>query len=211
MRLYVDGFWISPYAFSAFVALTEKGAPFETTEVALEKGEQRQGTFPVQSFTGRIPCLVDGTFWLAESSAIAEYLEDKFPAPKHPALLPPSLTDRARARMVMAFVRSDLGALREERPTTTMFYEPAKQPLSPAGQAAADKLIRFTEALLPAGRNSLFGAWTIADADLAFMLQRLMMNGHKVPSRIGAFVEEQWARPSVRIFADRQRAPYKPY
>jgi glutathione S-transferase len=55
MRLYVDGFWISPYAFSAFVALTEKGAPFEATEVALERAEQPQGSVPVQSFTGRIP------------------------------------------------------------------------------------------------------------------------------------------------------------
>ena len=36
LTLYVDGFWISPYALSAFVALEEKGLPFTVKEVKLE-------------------------------------------------------------------------------------------------------------------------------------------------------------------------------
>src|SRR4051812_1234294 len=121
MKLYLDAFWISPYSYSAFVALTEKGLPFEAVELALDKGEQLQGTYPKQSLTGKIPCLDDAGFWLPESSAIVEYLDERFPAPQYARLMPDQVKDRARARMVMAFCRSDMTALREERPTSTMF------------------------------------------------------------------------------------------
>ncbi len=36
LRLYVDARFASPYAMSAFVALTEKGLPFDMTTVDLE-------------------------------------------------------------------------------------------------------------------------------------------------------------------------------
>jgi len=40
LTLYLDGFWISPYAFSVFVCLTEKGLSFETREVKLHERAQ---------------------------------------------------------------------------------------------------------------------------------------------------------------------------
>lgn len=205
LKLYVDQPWISPYTFSAIVALEEKKLAYDTVGMDLDKGDQKQGNYPRQSLTGKIPCLVDQDLWLPESSAIVEYLEEKYPAPAHTRLLPEDLKDRARARMVMAFVRSDMLALREERPTSTMFYEKATKPLTAAGQAAADKIQAFTLAVLPEGKTQLFKTWSIADADLAFMLQRLVMNGHKVDRRIGDFVEAQWSRPSVKAFASKVR------
>jgi glutathione S-transferase len=108
-------------------------------------------------------------------------------------------------------LRSDLLALREERPADTIFYTPASRPLTQAGQAAARKLLDVAERLIPAGRTSLFGAWSTADADLAFMLQRLIRNGHPVGDKARAFAEAQWARPSVRAFVDVSREPYVPY
>ncbi len=205
LKLYVDKPWISPYTFSAIVALEEKKLPYDTVGLDLDQGDQKQGTYPRQSLTGKIPCLVDQDLWLPESSAIVEYLEEKYLAPAYQRLLPEDLKDRARARMVMAFVRSDMLALREERPTSTMFYERATKPLSQAGQVAAEKIQAFTLAVLPQGKTQLFSSWSIADADLAFMLQRLVMNGHKVDQRIGDFVEAQWSRPSVKAFAAKSR------
>jgi len=35
LTLSVDSFWISPYAFSCYVALKEKGLPFEVRPVSL--------------------------------------------------------------------------------------------------------------------------------------------------------------------------------
>jgi glutathione S-transferase len=211
LTLYIDSHWVSPYAFSAYVALKEKGLTFETRELAFDKNEQLLNDYPEASYTGRIPALVHGDFWLAESSAIVEYLDEKFPGPHSQPLLPSSADQRALARMVMAFVRSDLLSLREERPTTTMFYEKATAPLSEKGERASQKLVRFAERLIRPDHSSLFDKWSIADADLAFMLQRLHLNGHELPAGLAAFVETQWARPSVRSFVEHRRRPFTPY
>jgi glutathione S-transferase len=211
LTLYIDSHWISPYAFSAYVALKEKGLTFEVRELAFDKSEQLNDDFPKKSYTGRIPALVHEDFWLAESSAIVEYVDDKFPAPNFLALLPRASEERALARMVMAFVRSDLLPLREERPTTTMFYERATTPLSEKGERAAHKLVRFAERLIRPGQVQLFDNWSIADADLVFMLQRLHLNGHDMPACLTAFVETQWTRKSVRSFVQHNRKPFTPY
>ncbi len=209
LKVYLDAFWISPYAFTAFVALTEKGLPFETVSVALQDKAQHEAGFRDRSLTGRVPSLEDGDFWLAESQAIVEYLDEAYP--ETPRLLPRDVKDRARARQVLAWIRSDLDALRAERSTNTMFYERATTALTPAGRAAADKLLRVAGLLLPAGATSLFGAWTIADSDLAFMIHRLLLNGEEVPAPVRAFAEAQWARPSVRAFVEHPRIAYVPY
>jgi glutathione S-transferase len=57
----------------------------------------------------------------------------------------------------------------------------------------------------------LFHDFSIADADLAMMLQRLIANGEQVPSKLRAFAQAQWQRPSVRAFVNRPRPPYVPY
>ena len=208
MILYCDRFWISPYVFSCFVALREKGIAFETRDVGLDRGEQRDTEYEARSITGRVPMLAEDDFTLAESQAIVEYLEDTRP---EPPLFPRAPRERARARQVLAWLRSDLDALRAERPTSTMFYEHATEPLGARGRAAAEKLVAVTERLLPSGRTQLFDAWSIADADLAFMLHRLLLNGHDVPARVRRFAEAQWARPSVAEFVGRARPAYVPY
>src|SRR5438477_12979776 len=111
MILYVDRFWISPYVFSCFVALRDKALPFETRDVGLDRGDQKSDDYRARSITGRVPSLTDGDFSLAESQAIVEYLEDVKPEPH---LLPRDAKDRARARQIMGWVRSDLDALRAE-------------------------------------------------------------------------------------------------
>ena len=211
LTLHVDGFWTSPYAFAAFVALKEKNLPFTTREVNLHELAQNAPEFQARSVTGRVPVLEHGDFRLSESSAIVEYLEEVFPAPQYTAVLPAAPRDRARARQIMAWIRSDLMPLREERATHTIFYQPAGQPLSAAGQAAAAKLIAAATAFIPDGRTSLFDTFTIADADLAMMLHRLLANGHQVPPKLAAFATAQWQRPSVRAFTEHARPAFVPY
>ena len=209
--LHVDGFWNSPYAFSVFVCLTEKGLPFETREVNLHERAQMTPEFRARSVTARVPLLEHGSFRLSESSAIVEYLDETFAPPAYAAVMPAERTDRARARQIMAWIRSDLMPIREERATHTIFYQPAREPLSPAGRAAADKLLAVASAFVPEGRTSLFDKFSIADADLAMMLQRLIANGETVPPKLRAFADAQWQRPSVRAFVNHPRPPYVPY
>ena len=209
--LYVDGFWNSPYAFSAYVCLKEKGLPFETREVNLHEKAQKTPDFKAKSLTARVPVLEQGAFHLSESSAIVEYLEDTFAPPQYPALLPAAPRDRARARQIMAWIRSDLMPIREERATHTFFYGHPVQPLSPEGRAAAEKLIAAATVFIPDGRTSLFDAFSIADADLAMMLMRLVGNGDPVPTKLRDFTAAVWQRPSVRAFVEHERPPYVEY
>ncbi|MEP7121910.1 MAG: glutathione transferase [Byssovorax sp.] len=209
LTLFADTFWISPYVFSCFVSLREKGLDFSVEPVALQSREQDAPAYRDRTLTGRVPALRHGDFWLAESQAIVEYLDDAFP--DAPRALPRDLEARARARQILAWLRSDLMPIREERSTATMFYERATAPLSTAGEAAAARLLRVAELLVPAGSGSLFGAWSQADSDLAFMLQRLLLNGHAVPTKVHAYAEREWQRPSVQEFVTHPRAAYVPY
>jgi glutathione S-transferase len=213
--LYGSEMWNSPYVLSTFVALKEKGLPFEVKKIALHKGAHHAAPYAALSLTSRVPTLIDGEFSLSESSAIIEYLEDKHPAPGHPRVLPADVQQRARARQVMAWVRSDLGALREERSSEHVFYPAGAVPppatLTPAGQRAADKVIGFASALVPEGGGPLFGAWCIADTDLAMMLWRLSRTGHPLPAKVKAFADREWERPSVREFVAAPRPPFVKY
>jgi glutathione S-transferase len=209
--LYGDGLWISPYVFSVYVGLREKGIPFSMHDVALHKSEQRKPEYLKRTLTGKVPALEHGDFMLAESSAIIEYLEDVFAPPRHPRILPEDVKLKARARQIMAWIRSDLMPLREELPTTTMFYEPSKVPLSPKGEEARDKLLHVASALIHDGESYLFGEYCIADTDLAFMLQRLIMNGLEVPEKVRKFAHAQWQRPGVQEYVNHKRPPYVAY
>src|SRR5947199_169879 len=137
LTLSVDSFWISPYAFSCYVALKEKVLPFEVRAVSLPDKEHHPPEYQQQSMTVRV---------------------------------------------------------------TT--------PLSPAPQEAARRLMAFAQAAVPEGRSSLFGVpWTAADTDLAFMLQRLNLNGFELPPAVRRFVEAQWQRPSVQEWVNHKRLP----
>jgi glutathione S-transferase len=213
LLLYGNAMWSSPYVLSCFVALTEKGLPFEVRTVALQEGAHRSASYVETSFTARVPALVDGDFSLSESSAIIEYLEDKWPAPGHPALLPRDLWQRARARQIMAWVRSDLMPIREERSAEYVFYPaaslPPYAPLSPIALRAVAKLVAFADRVVPADGGPLFGAWCIADTDLAMMLQRLVKTAQPLPDRLRAFAEREWQRPSILAYASASRPPHQ--
>ena len=195
LKLFVNTSFTSPYAMSAFVALHEKGLTFDIATVDLKTKENKATGYSALSLTQRVPTLLHGDFALSESSAITEYLDEAFPGTK---LYPQGLEHRARARQVQAWIRSDLMPIRIERSTDVVFYGVKKGPLSDEAKLAADNLFAVTEALLPEGADNLFGEWSIADTDLAVMLNRLIMHGDTVPERLIKYAAEQWRRPSVQ-------------
>jgi len=207
LLLHVNSGWTSPYAFSAFVTLREKGLPVELAVLDLAAGDHKRLPYAADSITGRIPALRHGDFWLAESSAIDEYLEEAFPPPRFPRLYPADLRARGRVRMVQAFLRSDLGALRSERSTSTLFEGATAAPFTPAGKADAERLVAVAERFLPPGAASVAppaadgppgGPFCIADADLALMLHRLEANGDPSPPRLADNARAVFRRPSIR-------------
>lgn len=204
LKLYVNSEFSSPYALSAFVTLKEKGLPFDLETVDLNAGQHLAGPYRALAMTARVPTLVHGgpagaDFVLTESSAICEYLDEVFAAPEYRAVYPTSPQQRARAREIQAWLRSDLMPIRVERSTLTVFHAPATQPLSHEARAAADKLIRAASQLLEGGDGaSLFGEWCIADTDLAMMLQRLIKSGDEVPAKLKDYAAIQWQRAPMQ-------------
>jgi glutathione S-transferase len=213
LLLYGNATWSSPYVFSCFVALREKGLAFEIRDVALQRGEQWDHAYAKQSLTARVPMLVDGDFALSESSAIDEYLEEAYPPPEYSRILPVGVRERARARQVMAWLRSDLMPIREERSAEYVFYLhhalPPLKPLSAAGERAVARLLAAAERLVPQDAGPLFGAWCIADTDLAMMLQRLAKTAFELPARVLAYADAQWQRPAVREYCAHPRGLYE--
>lgn len=204
-QLHVDHQFASPYAMSVFVALREKQQPFKLQPVDLDAGEHRQHAYAQRSLTARVPMLQQGDLRLSESSAITEYLDEVLP---HAApLYPRDALQRARARQVQAWLRSDLMAIREERNTQVLFYAARKAPLSAAALAAAQQLFHFALQLLPQDAEHLFGQWSIADTDLALMINRLALHGDSVPPRLARYAQQQWQRPSVQAWVALPRPP----
>jgi glutathione S-transferase len=202
MLLYVDSQYTSPYAMSVFVGLKEKGIPFELRTIDLDSGANHSTEYATESLTGRVPTLVDGNFSLSESSAITEYLDEVH---QGVALYPSDPQTKARARQIQAWLRSDLLPIRQERSTNVVFYQPSQVPLSPAAEIASSKLFRAAEALLDHNGDHLFGSWSIADVDLALMLNRLVLNGDNVPGKLADYASRQWQRPSVQEWVSLKR------
>jgi glutathione S-transferase len=202
MLLYVDSNFASPYAMVAFVGLLEKGLTFDVKPLELFANAHQEAGFASTSITRRVPTLVHGEFALSESSAICEYTEETFAGTR---LYPTDLRDRARARQVQAWVRSDLMPIREERPTWVVFCGAKKPALSAEATEAAQKLFAAALQLLEGRTDHLFGEWCIADVDLAMMLQRLVAHGDQVPQQLVNYANHQWRRPSVQQWINHRR------
>jgi glutathione S-transferase len=208
MLLYVDANFASPYALVSFVSLLEKGLAFDIEALDLIARANQGPDFARTSITRRVPTLVDGEFALSESSAICEYLDESFPGTR---LYPKDRRDRARARQVQAWLRSDLMPIRDERPTFVVFCGLKRPALSAPAREAADKLFAAALRLLDARTDHLFGDWSIADVDLAMMLQRLIALGDPIPQRLVDYANLQWRRPTVQQWIHRARPPLVGY
>ncbi len=208
MLLYVDSNFASPYALVAFVSLLEKGLKFDVKPLELFAKAQQQPAFASTSITRRVPTLMHDDFALSESSAICEYIDETFAGTR---LYPTNLRDRARARQVQAWMRSDLMPIREERPTFVVFCGARRPALSTQAIEATDKLFAAALQLLDGRTDNLFGQWSIADVDLAMMLQRLVAHGDPVPPRLVDYANHQWRRPTVQQWINHTRPPLTEY
>jgi glutathione S-transferase len=204
LKLYVGADFVSAFAMSAFIGLKEKQLSFDIVTVDLKARENYLLAYRDLSLTCKIPTLVHEGFALSESSAIAEYLDEI--APGHPKLLPQDLRQRARARQLQAWLRSDLLVIRKERPADLIYFGPRDTPLSADAQSAVQRLYFVAGQLLKEGAEHLFGDWSIADTDLAIMLNRLLANGDPMPVQLADYVRRQWQRDSVQAWLDQPRS-----
>ena len=212
LTLYIDAFWANPWDCAPYAALREKGVSFSTAIALLREGAGVTPAIRFQAFTGLEPALQHGDFWLAESMAIIEYLEDVFPPPQWPRLFPEDVRARARARQLMSWVRTELSPIRDARPSVVLFYprDEVPRPLDPLATRLATDLVAVVERLGPRPDGTLFGEWCIADVDVSFALMRLLRSGYAMPPAVAAYAEAVWRRPSVREYIEHSRPPHPP-
>ncbi len=200
LTLYAESTWMSPWVFHAMVALEEKRLPYKLEVVPLPIPPALKADLEKTSVLGTVPILVHGDAWITESLAISEYLAERFPTPAHPRLFPADLLQRARARQLMSWLRTSLSGLRADRPTTNVFGRPTVRAFSDHGKADATELLRVASALLQPGQRTLFDEWSIADADLALALMRLVGSNDPLPAHLTEYALAQWDRRSVKRF-----------
>jgi len=144
-------FWYgsgSPFSWRVQLVLEEKRLPYEPILLSFAKGEHKTPEHLARSPHGKVPALADDGVTLYESSAIVEYLEERYP---DPPLLPRAPADRARVRI-------------EELECLNYFAERF---------LAAARLVFFTPrerrdpAAIEAARRRALTAWTIVDEAVA--------------------------------------------
>jgi glutathione S-transferase len=207
LTLFVDAFFCSPFDFRCWVALAEKGLDFAVARVMVSENQGLSQGYKDRSLTARVPGLAHGEFWLAESIAIVEYLEDVFPPPSFAPLFPREPRARARARQVVSFLGCDLFPMIRERPSWMIAYPASPPPLSAVAREAADELLVLAERLVADGA---FEPWSLASADLTFALLRLARTGETLTPPVQALVDANLARPSVRAYLGHERPPNPP-
>mgnify|MGYP005610025943 CR=1 FL=1 len=200
LTLYADASWMSPWVFHAMVALEEKQLPYKLEVFSMPlTGEQRK-RLQDRAVLGKVPALQHNELWITESLAISEYVAERFPFPTSPRIFPADLGQRARSRQVMLFLRTSLFALREDRPTSSVFGRPTNKVLSDKGKADADELLRLAATLVAPKATTMFDEYCIADSDLALCLMRLIANEDAVPAHLVDYALAQFDRRSVRRF-----------
>jgi glutathione S-transferase len=200
LTLYADSAWMSPWVFHVLVALEEKQLPYTIEQIPLPITEPLKSDLKTKAILGKVPVLVHDGVWITESLAISEYLAETFPTPGHPRLFPANLVERARARQVMSWLRTGLFGLRNDRPTSNVFGHPSSAPMSDKAKNDAAELVGVASALVKPGKTQMFENWSIADADLALCLMRMIACEDPMPEHLVAYALAQWERRSIKKF-----------
>ena len=99
------GYFRSTAAYRVRIALGLKGLSADNRFIHLRKGEQTGAAYREINPAGLVPYWIEGDFRLAQSLAIIEYLDEKYP---DPALLPKDAEARAIVRELAMVVCCDI-------------------------------------------------------------------------------------------------------
>jgi glutathione S-transferase len=151
---------MSPNSRRVWIALLEKGLPFETTVMNLD-GDQFQPEFLAISPFHHIPALVDDDFSLIESQAILDYLEAKYP---DPPLLPQDPKALGIVQMVRMATVNELAPAMSPLIGVMMGVSSPEPEKMEAAKQKLDVVLQFFQRLLSGG--PYFGGEQLSLADI---------------------------------------------
>jgi glutathione S-transferase len=161
------GSFISPYVRKVLVCLDLKGIAYEIDPIIPFFGDAE---FERLSPVRRIPVLIDDEVELADSTAICEYLEDRYPSPP---LLPKLAAERARARWLEEFADTRMGEVFIWRLFNQLVINPFvwgeetdQEILRRALEEEIPSVLDYLETQVPA-EGFLFGPIGVADIAIA--------------------------------------------
>lgn len=105
-------YWRSSASYRVRIALNLKGLTFETVSVDLRAGEQQGEGYRRRNPQGLVPMLQVGEDRIAQSLAIIDYLDARFP---EPPLLPHAASERAHVLSLALSIACDVHPLNNLR------------------------------------------------------------------------------------------------
>jgi glutathione S-transferase len=188
----------SSWSLRGALALELAGVPYEETLVKLNQPDTRQRLLAF-SATAKVPLLQSEHGVIADSLAIAEYLNERHPEAR---LWPEDVAARAQARSACAQMHSGFFALRGAMPFDMSRDEAlAEVPLDV--QVDIDRIVALWNECRVVAKDSgpfLFGRPTLADAFFAPVAVRLRTYRVEVPAEAAAYIETIYQWPAFQAW-----------
>jgi glutathione S-transferase len=202
------GFPLSPFVRKAALVLAEKGLAFDW--VPSNPGKPEEDFLKASPF-GKIPALADGDYTLADSTAIAVYLDARNP---EPVLIPAEPKARGRAvwfdeavDTVLVPAGAPMIVHRFLRPV--IFGTEGDEEAAKAGEEAVLKPLDYLEGQLGAD-GWLDGAFSLGDIALASAIKTLGYTNWSIDAarhpKLAAWYGRVGDRPAWQAVAEREAA-----
>ncbi|MDH0302943.1 MULTISPECIES: glutathione S-transferase family protein [unclassified Pseudomonas] len=188
----------SSWSLRGALALELAGVRYEETLIKLNQPDTRKRILAF-SATGKVPLLKSEHGVIADSLAIAEYLNEQHPEAR---LWPADIAARAQARSACAQMHSGFFALRGHMPFDLSRDEAlAEVPLDV--QIDIDRIVALWSECRLVAKDSgpfLFGRPTLADAFFAPVAVRLRTYRVEVPAEAAAYIETLYQWPAFQAW-----------
>lgn len=188
----------SSWSLRGALALELAGAPYEETLVKLNQPDTRQRLLAF-SATGKVPLLKTEHGVIADSLAIAEFLNEQHPEAR---LWPEDVAARAQARSACAQMHSGFFALRGAMPFD-LSRDQALDEVPLDVQVDIDRIVALWNECRLVAKDSgpfLFGRPTLVDAFFAPVAVRLRTYRVDVPAAAAAYIETIYQWPAFQAW-----------
>ena len=188
----------SSWSLRGALALELAGTPYEETLVKLNQPDTRQRLLAF-SATAKVPLLQSEHGVIADSLAIAEYLNERHPDAR---LWPEDIAARAQARSACAQMHSGFFALRGAMPFD-LSRDQALESVPLDVQVDIDRIVALWSECRLVAKDSgpfLFGRPTLADAFFAPVAVRLRTYRVEVPAESAAYIETIYQWPAFQAW-----------
>jgi glutathione S-transferase len=195
LTLYIGNKNYSSWSFRPWLAMKAANIAFEEVLIPIYTGAADKQRILDVSSAGKVPVLTDGDVTVWDSSAIIEYLAEKFPQAR---LWPQDAAARAHARAISAEMHGGFGALRRE--CGMNIHRPVRA--KTLSEEAQDNIARvqaiWTDCRKRYGQAGpfLFGSFSAADAMYAPVVHRFRTYAIAVSLPVKQYMEAMLAHPA---------------